>query len=142
MKMFKSIVLSMVLFVSLHANQKVHWINNIDTGIKIAQKRNIPILLFIYSNDCRYCLRSAKNFSVGELNKVLSSGQIVPISVSKGSSELFKYSFFTNIYPTYYLLTGDGKQVTSPLRGYVQPDDLAIYLKKFIQWYKNSSEKK
>ena len=120
----------------IFGNDRIPWINNISTGIVIAKKYKLPVIVFVYSETCRYCIQSIKNFEKAELKDVLSSGKIVPISIKKGSKQLLDYSLSVNTYPTYFLLSSNGEMVVAPLNGYVEPIELASYLKKFIEWNK------
>lgn len=134
----KIVILAMLVLIPnvLFGDNKIPWVTHIDTGISIAKKYKLPVVVFVYSETCKYCQQSIKNFNQKELKSVLSSGDIVPIAIKKGSRQLSEYSLSMSTYPTYFLLSSSGEMVAAPLNGYVRPGELASYLKKFIEWGK------
>ena len=121
---------------ALFGSDKIPWISNMDVGTSIAKKYKLPMLVFVYSKTCKYCIQSIKNFKNPDLKSVLSSGEIVPIYLQKDSPQLSNYSLSARTYPTYFLLSSNGEMVAAPLNGYVKPGELAAYLRKFIKWSK------
>ena len=140
-KLIVVVILLVFNITLLNASNGIPWVRSIDNGIIIATKHKLPILVFVYSETCKYCIQSVKDFQSTDLNKMLSSKKIVPIAIKKGSKQLSKYNLFVRIFPTYFLLSSDGRMVAPPLRGYVNPNEFAAYLDRFVAWSKRNEKK-
>ena len=51
----RKIILTLMLLASVAVAEGIHWAKDFDSGIKMAQKENKPVLFVFSRHTCKYC---------------------------------------------------------------------------------------
>ena len=127
-----------IISISALLNADIVWHKEIKDSVVQAKANGTPVLVFVYEKTCKYCLLSSKAFLNNKaLKSAIDKKNIATVAVEKSNPVLSLYGLATNVYPSYFILSGDGELIAKPLRGYVKPGPLSKYLKNVTKWYKS-----
>lgn len=122
MKIFIFIFLPMLVF-----GGNLNWMNSTELSLKYSKIENKPVLLFVYSESCKYCSMFVNR---SKQSKKLSTAlnRFVLVGVKKGAFEINGVGFETEVTPSFYLYGSNGVLLTAPIHGYVEIYEFANYL--------------
>jgi thioredoxin-related protein len=127
----------MLLFATSIFADEIKWAKDFDSGIKMAQKENKPVLFVFSRHTCKYCvILEETTFSdprvIKELNK-----DFVSIIAYSDENDAMPQELWRPGTPTIWFLLPSGQPMYQPLMGAVGEDNflqaLSIVEKEFIK---------
>lgn len=135
--MHKIFISIMLLFATSIFADEIKWAKDFDSGIKMAQKENKPVLFVFSRHTCKYCvILEETTFSdprvIKELNK-----DFVSIIAYSDENDAMPQELWRPGTPTIWFLLPSGQPMYQPLMGAVGEDNflqaLSIVEKEFIK---------
>lgn len=112
----------------------IKWEKDLETGIKKARSKNMPIMIDIYTDWCTWCKELDKNTyankEVIEEAKKMVSVKLNPETSEEGEEIARKYG--VEGYPTILFINADGF-VLENVGGYVEGEKFVPYMKNAIE---------
>ena len=109
------------------AGEGIVWHTDLAKGAEIAAEKDLPMLVFLTSSHCSYCVKMKKQTLAdgnvaAEINK-----RFVAVYVDRGSNPEFERRIGVRAYPTTVLLRADQVELAR-VTGYVSPQQLTASL--------------
>lgn len=102
------------------AAEPIAWQTDPATALSIAQDKNRPVVVFLTSSHCPYCVKMRQQtFTDGKVTAALNE-DFVPLYVDRGSNPEFERSLGARVYPTTVVLRADRTEI-GRVTGFVAP---------------------
>jgi hypothetical protein len=127
------VFISLVVFVFL--KQKPVSINWLDyqTGMKMAQEQNKPVLLAFTKVGHRFCIMINNDTYKNPLIKQLVEQNFIPILIDIDKQPQLAKQYNVGYYPTHYAVNLQTGKMAGPLGGYTVPSIFEEKLKSFLE---------
>jgi hypothetical protein len=99
-----------------------------ETGVKLAQELDKPILLAFYKAGERFCTDMWANTYANETTIKFIEDNFVPIFVDVVKQPNLAKEYKISYYPTHFLKTPDNKEILKTRRGYDTPTQFKPFL--------------
>lgn len=120
-KLYTCIVFSTLIALMVHSDPAwaISWKDNINTALKEAKERRMPVMIDFYTKWCQWCKELDRNtYSDRKVNELSSNFVCVKVDAEKDTADAFKYD--VRGYPTVIFLNSDGSY-NSRVVGYREP---------------------
>lgn len=118
-RLFKLLVLS-VFVINLQAGELKRYLNY-DEAIKVANKENKKVLMFVFSSHCPWCLKMKKTtLQDDEISQYINKN-FVFLMINQDSKE-FPEEFRAQMVPTTYFIDPKTQKALYSTVGYLKPD--------------------
>ncbi len=109
---------------------EINWINSYEEGLKVAQEKNKPILLYFWAVWCSFCAKMDKEvLSDGEIIKLMTES-FVPVLLDVDNEDNFKYFNDYKVVgtPTFVILNPKGELLRGTV-GYKTKEEFMTFLR-------------
>lgn len=120
-KFYTCIVFSTLIALMVHSDPAwaISWKDNLNTALKEAKERRVPVMIDFYTKWCKWCKELDRNtYSDRKVNELSSNFVCVKVDAEKDTAAAFKYD--VRGYPTIIFLNPDGSY-NSRVVGYREP---------------------
>ncbi|GIW82961.1 MAG: hypothetical protein KatS3mg105_4768 [Gemmatales bacterium] len=98
--------------------EEIHWYYDYNLARSLAQKKNLPLLLDIGTNNCYYCVRLDKTTMRHPTIVEIVNKEFIPLKIHAPSNPSLVDALQIQAYPTVVLAAPDGK-ILATLEGYM-----------------------
>lgn len=133
-KLYTSIVFSALIALMMHSSPAwaVSWKDNLNTALKEAKERRMPVMIDFYTKWCQWCKELDRNtYSDRKVNELSSSFVCVKVDAEKDIGAASKYE--VRGYPTIIFLKPDGSY-NSRVVGYREPARFLKSMQKALSY--------
>ena len=125
--MFLAFFILVVLVFIFQRTDTIDWIEDYDTGIKLAKKQNKPVLLAFYKEFAPMYTDTRDNTYNAPVVINYVHQNFVPILINVDEQPKIAERYNIGYYPTHYIKPPDSNEIFGPLIGYDPP---AVFIKK------------
>jgi hypothetical protein len=109
------------VFLTQH-EETINWVEDYDTGIKLAKQKNKPILLAFYNKDIPFCWAMERHVYNNPNVIEYVETNFIPILIDVDIQPVIVKQYNISSYPTHYVEYPNSNELSEPLIGcYPQP---------------------
>ncbi|HUW18223.1 MAG TPA: DUF255 domain-containing protein [Sedimentisphaerales bacterium] len=123
-----------------HKEETVNWVQDYQTGLKLAQEQKKPVLLAFYKQFTRFTTDTFENTYNSPKVIEFVETNFIPILINVDEQPKIAEQYKVAYYPTHYIKRPDSNDLFGPLVGYDPPDRFIKELKNLIKKMESSGK--
>ncbi len=129
------IIYATIVFLSQNRDS-INWVEDYQSGLKLAREQNKPALLAFYKANARFCWEMTQNtYNNPDVKKYVEEN-FIPILIDVDKQPEIAKHYSINYYPTHYLKYPDSNKLIGPQMGFEHPGKFIQTLKGFLEGMK------